>query len=202
MKQILKNGFSFRVKFVFFQIVWLQRPLGGRHILDPRAHVSPRQRVTEKPDIQTCAEGNSSGVEIATRRPWVRGCNVWRMRMNSLPVGKLGLGRVRLATSLRSITTKKKPFWFDLSAMDWRIYCSSFISFFFTLIHVSNSKFSTEKCIELGLSANLLCSSCDALEQFKLGALVENCRSCCHADGDDGSSAKVKQTSSMNLGWR
>jgi len=74
--------------------------------------------------------------------------------------------------------------------MDWRIFDLSFFSFLFTLIHASNSKLSTEKCIELGLSANLLCSSCDALKQFKLGALVENCRSCCHADGDDGSTAK------------
>lgn len=75
--------------------------------------------------------------------------------------------------------------------MDWRVLGSSFFSFLFTLIHATSNKLSTEKCIELGLSANLLCSSCDALKQFKLGALVENCQSCCHADGDDGSTAKV-----------
>ena len=46
------------------------RRIRTKRILDPRAHVSPRQRVSKRPKLrsQTCAEEKSSGVENRTKR--------------------------------------------------------------------------------------------------------------------------------------
>jgi hypothetical protein len=82
--------------------------------------------------------------------------------------------------------------------MDWKVSVSSILSIFFTLFHISNAKFTPEKCRELGLSANLLCGSCDELIQFKMNELVDNCRSCCHEEGDHSQDAgKVRETISL-----
>uniref|UniRef100_A0A913X530 Selenoprotein F n=1 Tax=Exaiptasia diaphana TaxID=2652724 RepID=A0A913X530_EXADI len=75
--------------------------------------------------------------------------------------------------------------------MDWRVSLSSFLSLFFTLFHLSSSKLTPEKCRELGFSSNLLCGSCDELVQFKMDQqFVDNCRSCCHEEGESQAASK------------
>jgi hypothetical protein len=44
------------------------------------------------------------------------------------------------------------------------------------------AEFSSEACRELGFSSNLLCSSCDCLEQFNLLYLDPDCRGCCQEE--------------------
>ena len=74
-----------------------------------------------------------------------------------------------------------------LFKMDWRNYMSPFLSFFVALIHFTLSEWTPEQCRDMGFSVNLLCSSCDELKPFNLteSSLEQNCRKCCHADGQD-----------------
>ncbi|KAB0382122.1 hypothetical protein FD755_004039 [Muntiacus reevesi] len=44
------------------------------------------------------------------------------------------------------------------------------------------AEFSSESCRELGVSSNLLCSSCDLLGQFNLLQLDPDCRGCCQEE--------------------
>ena len=64
---------------------------------------------------------------------------------------------------------------------------SPFLSFFVALIHFTLSEWTPEQCRDMGFSVNLLCSSCDELKPFNLteSSLEQNCRKCCHADGQD-----------------
>lgn len=41
-------------------------------------------------------------------------------------------------------------------------------------------------CLELGYSANLMCSSCRELREFNLKELEEECNGCCQPDGSAG----------------
>lgn len=45
--------------------------------------------------------------------------------------------------------------------------------------------------MSLGFTPNLLCSSCDELQQFKLEALLDPCKGCCHADQSETMVEKV-----------
>lgn len=71
--------------------------------------------------------------------------------------------------------------------MDWTNYMSPFLSFFLALIQFTLSELTPEQCRDMGFSVNLLCSSCDELKPFNLteSSLEQNCRKCCHADGQD-----------------
>lgn len=40
----------------------------------------------------------------------------------------------------------------------------------------------TNSCVDLGFSSNLLCSSCRDLKEFKLEELEADCSQCCTAD--------------------
>ncbi len=44
----------------------------------------------------------------------------------------------------------------------------------------------TNSCVELGFSSNLLCSSCRDLREFKLEELETDCEQCCTADVEGG----------------
>ena len=75
--------------------------------------------------------------------------------------------------------------------MDWTSYFSPFLSVFLALIQFSVSELTPEQCRDLGFSVNLLCSSCDELKPFNLTSepsLEQNCRKCCHADGQEEAS--------------
>lgn len=77
--------------------------------------------------------------------------------------------------------------------MDWPSYFSPFLSLFLALIQFTVSELTPEQCRDLGFSVNLLCSSCDELKPFNLASepsIEENCRKCCHADGQE-EAAKV-----------
>ena len=79
--------------------------------------------------------------------------------------------------------------------MDWKSGFSPFLSLFFALIHFSVSDLTPEQCREFGFTAQLLCSSCDELSPFKLPSkIVDDCRRCCHADGDVGSTKVCIET--------
>ncbi|XP_015750212.1 PREDICTED: 15 kDa selenoprotein-like [Acropora digitifera] len=72
--------------------------------------------------------------------------------------------------------------------MDLTSYFSPFLSLFLALIHFTVSELTPEQCRDLGFSVNLLCSSCDELKPFNLASepsIEENCRKCCHADGQE-----------------
>lgn len=72
--------------------------------------------------------------------------------------------------------------------MDLSSYFPPFLSLFLALIHFTVSELTPEQCRELGFSVNLLCSSCDELKPFNLASepsIEENCRKCCHADGQE-----------------
>ncbi|KAJ8300955.1 hypothetical protein KUTeg_022474 [Tegillarca granosa] len=48
----------------------------------------------------------------------------------------------------------------------------------------------------MGFSPNLMCSSCNELDQYNLSKLTESCKGCCHQDSDDDQALKsdrVKQ---------
>ena len=49
----------------------------------------------------------------------------------------------------------------------------------------------TNSCVELGFSSNLLCSSCRDLRGFKLEELETDCETCCTADVE-GSDDQVR----------
>jgi len=52
---------------------------------------------------------------------------------------------------------------------------------------------SDQECGVLGYnSVDLLCSSCDALVQFRLGHHSEDCKKCCKQDGDAGLQSQSK----------
>ena len=55
---------------------------------------------------------------------------------------------------------------------------------------------SVDHCQECGVlgynSVDLLCSSCDALVQFRLGHHSEDCKKCCKQDGDAGLQSQSK----------
>ena len=77
---------------------------------------------------------------------------------------------------------------FVLFKMDWTNYLSPFLSVFLALIQFTVSELTPEQCRDLGFSVNLLCSSCDELKPFNLASepsLEQNCRKCCHADGQE-----------------
>ncbi|KAF4519560.1 hypothetical protein B566_EDAN004764 [Ephemera danica] len=58
-----------------------------------------------------------------------------------------------------------------------------FIFFLFLTAKCAFAEFSAEDCSALGFSkANLLCSSCDTLQDFGLEDLRDHCRQCCHRD--------------------
>lgn len=75
----------------------------------------------------------------------------------------------------------------ELCKMDWTNYMSPFLSIFLALIQFTLSELTPEQCRDMGFSVNLLCSSCDELKPFNLteSSLEQNCRKCCHADGQD-----------------
>ncbi|KAK3591468.1 hypothetical protein CHS0354_033466 [Potamilus streckersoni] len=52
-------------------------------------------------------------------------------------------------------------------------------------------KLGPEHCRELGFSSNLLCSSCNDLDQFRLSTLKEDCLKCCEEDTSTGDALKV-----------
>ncbi|XP_046467520.1 selenoprotein F [Neodiprion pinetum] len=59
------------------------------------------------------------------------------------------------------------------------------------LVTIASSEFTPEDCKILGFNkANLLCSTCDNLNNFKLNDIEEKCRECCLKDDDDGSSLR------------
>jgi len=53
-------------------------------------------------------------------------------------------------------------------------------------------------CQQNGFSSNLLCSSCQELEQFSLHPLIEPCNQCCQQDAG-ASQAKVCFVFSFNM---
>merc|ERR1712071_532970 len=56
--------------------------------------------------------------------------------------------------------------------------------FFSALVAVVSYEYSAEECRSLGFNrANLLCSSCNYLEEFDLSALENECRACCQQEG-------------------
>ncbi|KAK2565932.1 Selenoprotein F [Acropora cervicornis] len=79
--------------------------------------------------------------------------------------------------------------------MDLTSYFSPFLSLFLALIHFTVSELTPEQCRDLGFSVNLLCSSCDELKPFNLASepsIEENCRKCCHADGQEEAAKFVR----------
>lgn len=61
---------------------------------------------------------------------------------------------------------------------------------FFTAYSVT-ADFSTEDCTELGfIKANLVCSSCDKLNDFGLEQLISHCKECCNKDDVDSGQRK------------
>ena len=61
------------------------------------------------------------------------------------------------------------------------------------------------KCLELGFnSAKLLCSSCDDLKQFDLGALSGDCAKCCTRDAGSATLENTKYERAILevCGWR
>lgn len=89
---------------------------------------------------------------------------------------------------MQKIEPKSKRGTYALLRMDWVNFFSPFLSVFFALIHFAASELTPEQCRDLGFSVNLLCSSCDELKPFNLSSepsIEENCRKCCHADGQE-----------------
>ena len=67
------------------------------------------------------------------------------------------------------------------------------------------SVYHCQECGVLGYnSVDLLCSSCDALVQFRLGHHSEDCKKCCKQDGDAGlqSQSKYPRAILEVCGWR
>lgn len=69
------------------------------------------------------------------------------------------------------------------------MFCFKQVTVFIFFVVVLNSKyginaeFSTEDCAALGfIKADLLCSSCDQLQDFSLDQIVDHCKQCCHND--------------------
>lgn len=57
----------------------------------------------------------------------------------------------------------------------------------------STPSLSASDCSSLGYnSADLLCSSCDALVQFSLGHHSDECKKCCKGDGGGGLEGQEK----------
>ncbi|KAL3872221.1 hypothetical protein ACJMK2_040159 [Sinanodonta woodiana] len=52
-------------------------------------------------------------------------------------------------------------------------------------------KLGPEQCRELGFSSNLLCSSCNDLDNFRLSTLKEDCLKCCEEDISAGNALRV-----------
>lgn len=58
---------------------------------------------------------------------------------------------------------------------------------------VSTSLHKYSRCLERGFnSAKLLCSSCQDLKQFELGAVMADCEACCTDDGGASTLDNVK----------
>ncbi|KAK3096913.1 hypothetical protein FSP39_004730 [Pinctada imbricata] len=54
------------------------------------------------------------------------------------------------------------------------------------------SELSAEECRGLGfITTDLMCSSCNELDQFNLSSLKESCQKCCSSDSDGEESLKV-----------
>jgi len=68
------------------------------------------------------------------------------------------------------------------------------LSIVYLMINFVRSELSAEECTGLGFNRNnLLCSSCDILDQYNLRLLTENCKHCCQSDGEGEEGAKVKK---------
>jgi len=81
------------------------------------------------------------------------------------------------------------------------------LSVVYLMINFVRSELSAEECSGLGFNRNnLLCSSCDMLEQYNLRILTDNCAHCCQSDGNGGEEgAKVKKYPKARLevcGWK
>ena len=60
-------------------------------------------------------------------------------------------------------------------------------------INYSDIVYKSLRCLERGFnSAKLLCSSCQDLKQFELGAVMADCESCCTDDGGASTLDNVK----------
>ncbi|CAF3345359.1 unnamed protein product [Rotaria socialis] len=63
----------------------------------------------------------------------------------------------------------------------------AFLSHFLASVVIATSdSLSSSQCSSLGYASNnLMCSSCNDLQQFKLGDLESSCRQCCVHDEND-----------------
>lgn len=61
---------------------------------------------------------------------------------------------------------------------------SLFLALFSALISAASCEYSAEECWNLGFNkANLLCSSCNHLNDFDLDVLGKQCKECCIQEG-------------------
>jgi len=75
--------------------------------------------------------------------------------------------------------------------------------FFSALVAVVSYEYSAEECRSLGFNrANLLCSSCNYLEEFDLSALENECRACCQQEGKSDAAVLYPQAILEVCGWK
>jgi len=76
--------------------------------------------------------------------------------------------------------------------MFYRLLCTLLVGVLDSTLSVLGNEIDAAQCLDLGFnSAKLLCSSCDDLRQFDLGALSADCAQCCTRDAG---SAKLENT--------
>jgi len=87
------------------------------------------------------------------------------------------------------------------------IFVTSLLYIFIS--YVRSELLDVDRCLVLGFNrANLLCKSCDLLEDYDLGILKDNCFSCCQSpapDEIDTGASTVKKYASAKLevcGWK
>jgi len=73
----------------------------------------------------------------------------------------------------------------------WRLLLSQFLVALASSVGAEASD--AARCLERGFnSAKLLCSSCQDLKQFDLGAVMADCEACCTDDGGASTLDNVK----------
>jgi len=61
------------------------------------------------------------------------------------------------------------------------------------------SNASTDECLAYGYTSNLVCSSCDALSQYRLESLVDSCQRCCTEDQSEQSAVKLYPVAEIEI---